>query len=463
MSNLRVLLIDDDTSITTTVAAYLEAKGYEVMVANDGADALELARTGQYPVIVSDIYIDRVTGLDVLREARARNPDVAVIIMTARGSVKTTVQAETEGAFEYLAKPFELRALADVIERARKSGRPQVAESAESQEELEQFGGMIGFSSGMVEVYRRIARFARSDDTVLIAGESGTGKELVANAIHENSGRAAKPFVPVDCGAIPGQLWESELFGVVRGAFTGADRDRSGVMEAARGGTVFLDEIGEIPVEFQPKLLRFLQEKEYRPVGSPLGKRADVRVIAATNRALEQMVADGEFREDLFHRLNVLRIDVPPLRERPGDIRFLVQRFLERATRQSGKRVWLEPEAGALIERHTWPGNVRELQNTLTRLVALNPPGPIQESDVRETLEVRRRGAEDEPTELEARERQQILKVLQQVGGNKTKAAEVLGIQRRTLYKKLARIEGENERHTDAPDGHGAGEEADSE
>jgi len=454
MSNIRVLLIDDDPGITDTVGAYLQARGYDVTVVNDGPDALELTRSGRYPVIVSDIYIDRVTGLDVLREAKAADPRTAVIIMTARGSVRTTVEAETEGAFDYLAKPFELRILAETIERALKSGqsRPPQAE-----EELEQFGKMIGFSPAMVEIYRRIARFAKSDDTVLIMGESGTGKELVAQAVHENSGRSSKPFLPVDCGTIPAHLWESELFGAVRGAFTGADRDRVGIIETARGGTVFFDEVGEIPIEFQPKLLRFLQEREFRPVGSPVGRRGDIRVVAATNRPLDRMVKDGSFREDLFHRLNVLRIDVPPLRERLSDIPFLVQRFLEQASQQSGKRAWLSREAAILIENYDWPGNVRELQNVIARVMALSPPGPIQEADVQELLVDREAGSEDEPAELSARERQQILRVLKEVGGNKTRAAEILGIQRRTLYKKLARIERENEGHSYAPGGHNSG------
>lgn len=455
MSNIRVLLIDDDPGITDTVGAYLQARGYDVSVVNDGPDALELARSGQYPVIVSDIYIDRVTGLDVLREAKAVDPRTAVIIMTARGSVRTTVEAEVEGAFEYLAKPFELRVLAETIERAVKSGQSQ---PPQAEEELEQFGKMIGFSPAMIEVYRRIARFAKSDDTVLIVGESGTGKELVAQAVHENSGRSSKPFLPVDCGAIPAQLWESELFGAVRGAFTGADRDRAGIIETARGGTVFFDEVGEIPIEFQPKLLRFLQEREFRPVGSPVGRRGDIRVIAATNRPLDRMVKDGSFREDLFHRLNVLRVDVPPLRARRSDIPFLVQRFLEQASQQSGKRVWLSREAAVLIENYDWPGNVRELQNVIARLVALRPPGPVQETDVQELLGDADAQSEDEPAELSARERQQILRVLKEVGGNKTRAAEILGIQRRTLYKKLARIERENEGHSHAPGGHTSGD-----
>ncbi|MFB3827059.1 MAG: sigma-54-dependent transcriptional regulator [Bryobacteraceae bacterium] len=430
MSKPRILVIDDDESITSTVARMLRAKGYEVAVANDGEDALEAIRAGGYPVIVSDIYIDRVTGLDVLREARAANPRAAVILMTARASVSTAVEAETGGAFEYLAKPFEMSALLGAVERA--CAAP--VDPGPAAEDLGAFGEMVGFSPAMVEVYKRIARFARSDDTVLITGETGAGKELVARAIHDHSARARAPFVAVDSGAVPGTLWESELFGSVRGAFTGADRDRTGVVEAARGGTVFLDEIGEIPLEFQPKLLRFLQEREYRPVGSGAPRRADVRVIAATNRQLETMLREGRFREDLYYRINVLRIDVPPLRERRADIPHLVRRFLGEAPLALG------PDAMGALERHEWPGNVRELQNVVRRLVALSRPGAVDAEAVRAALS-QSEVEEEDSRELGEVERRQILRVLEETGGNKTRAAEILGIQRRTLYKKLARME----------------------
>ncbi|MCW5983536.1 MAG: sigma-54-dependent Fis family transcriptional regulator [Bryobacteraceae bacterium] len=450
MKDTRILVIDDDESITTTVSKYLAAAGYRVAVINDGEGALAEVRKGEYPVIISDLYIDRVTGLDVLRAATAGNPNAAVIIMTARGSVRTTVEAELGGAFEYIAKPFEMRDLLKVVKRAETSAGEAPAEGAS--EDLEQFGNMIGFSPAMVGVYRLVARSAKSDDTVLIIGETGVGKELVARAIHDHSGRAERAFVAVDSGAIPGTLWESEIFGSVRGAFTGADRDRPGVADSARGGTIFFDEIGEIPLDFQAKLLRFLQEKEYRPVGSGAPRKADVRVIAATNRRLEQMVRDGKFREDLFYRLNVLRIEVPPLRERRQDIPFLVRRFLEQATEAARKRVTLAPDALDFLERQPWPGNVRQLQNTIQRVVALGLPGTVSAEDLHPLLETPEAGDEEEASDLSEVERRLILRVLEQAGGNKTRAAEVLGIQRRTLYKKLARIERERSGHIDVPD-----------
>ncbi len=443
MGKLPVLVVDDDEAIASTVARFLNAKGYDATVVNDGEEALERLRTGAFPVVVSDIYIDRVTGLDVLREAKAAAPEAAVILMTARGSVRTTVEAEMAGAFEYLAKPFDLADLLRVVERAESALAGPVPRDMPDAEE---FGNIVGFSPAMVDVYKKIARAARSDETVLITGETGVGKELVARAVHEHSTRASKPFAPVDCGAIPAALWESELFGSVRGAFTGAERDRAGVVETARGGTVFLDEAGEIPLEFQSKLLRFLQEKEYRPVGSAVTKAAEVRIIAATNRQLERMVRDGQFRADLFYRLDVLRIDVPSLRERRADIAHLAARFLNEAAASSGKKVWLGEGVLEYLENQEWPGNVRQLENLIARLVAMMPEGPVSVDDVRRALEREEPERGEEPVALDDVEKRQILRVLAQTGGNKTKAAEILGIQRRTLYKKLERIEREQRR-----------------
>ena len=444
MNKPTVLVIDDDESITETIKTFLAAKGYEVTAVNGGEQALGLIRQGCFPIILSDIYIDRISGLQILEEARRRDRDSVVILMTARGSVRTTVEAEQAGAFEYLPKPFEMRALLGLIERAEAYLQKPLLEPDEA-EELKQFEKIVGFSPPMVEVYKKIARSARSEDTVLIVGETGVGKELVARAIHEHGPRPSAPFVPVDCGAVPGPLWESEIFGSVRGAFTGADRDRLGLVETARQGTIFFDEIGEIPADFQAKLLRFLQEKEFRPVGSGAPRKAAVRIIAATNQPLEQRLHEGRFRQDLYYRLNVLRIDVPPLRDRRSDIPLLVRRFLGEATEAAGKRVWLEPAAERLLEAHAWPGNVRQLQNTIQRAVALTPPGPISADTLRPFL----RGlpveteSDESSGELSSVERRQILKVLEEAGGNKTKAAKILGIQRRTLYKKLSRIERE--------------------
>ncbi len=434
MAKPPVLVIDDDESIARTISMFLEANGYPVTVATTGEDALREVRAARHPIVISDIYIDRVNGIEVLEAARAADPGTAVIVMTARGSVRTTVEAEAGGAFDYLAKPFEMRQLLAAVERAATPAAPPAEE-----EKLESFGDILGFAPPMVEVYKKIARFARSGETVLITGESGTGKELVARALHKNGPRAARPFAPVDCGAVPGTLWESEIFGSTRGAFTGADRDRPGVVETARGGTVFLDEIGEVPLEFQPRLLRFLQEKEYRPVGAGAPRKADVRVLAATNRALDRMVAEGRFREDLFYRLDVLRIDLPPLRERRGDIPILIRRFMEGA-----QGVWLEPEAVEVLADQPWPGNVRQLQNAVARLAALRPSGAITREDALAAVSgpdpEPSAAEEEESTQLSELERRQILKVLEQTGGNKTRAAELLGIQRRTLYKKLERM-----------------------
>jgi len=436
MPNPAILVIDDDPSITTTLSSFLKAKGYNVTVANDSDDALEVVAAGQHRLILCDIYIDRLTGLDILRAARERDPDTRVILMTARGSIGTTVEAETGGAFDYLAKPLNLKDLLAVIERAtRNSAAP--AEQPPT-EDLQEFGGMIGFAPAMVEVYKRIARFAKSDETVLILGDSGVGKELVAKAIHDHSKRSGKSFVALDSGAVAGSLWEAEVFGALKGAFTGADRDRPGVIDGAQGGTVFFDEIAEIPLEFQAKLLRFLQEKEFRPVGSNRAKHADVRVLAATNRDLEEMVRREIFRADLFYRLNVLRIEVPPLRSRRTDIPFLVKRFLDESCEKASKKLWLVGGASDALAQYEWPGNVRQLQNVIRRLVAMEPPGAIPEEAVRRELEAGE--AEDEATGLDAVERQHILRVLEQTEGNKTKAAGILGIQRRTLYKKLARM-----------------------
>lgn len=444
MKRPAVLVIDDEESITANISAFLKTRGYPVTVVNDGEDALEAVRGGLFPIILSDIYIDQVTGLDVLQQAKQSGADPAVILMTARGSVRTTVEAELHGAFDYVAKPFEMRSLLAVLERAE-AYLARVEAPAPEEEEPEAFGNIVGFSAPMVDVYKKIARSARSENTVLIVGETGVGKELVARAIHDHSARAKAPFIPVDAGAVAASLWESEIFGSTRGAFTGADRDRPGVIDSARGGTVFFDEIGEIPIEMQPKLLRLLQEKEYRPLGSGVPRIADIRIIAATNRSLESMVRERLFREDLFYRLNVLRIDIPPLRERRSDIPFLVARFYSEATEAAQRRIWLEPDAERLLVESDWPGNVRQLKSTIQRVVALGVPGPISGEALRPFLnDQMSEPAEDEPTgELDEMERRQILRVLQETKGNKTQAAEILGIQRRTLYKKLARIERE--------------------
>jgi DNA-binding NtrC family response regulator len=308
----------------------------------------------------------------------------------------------------------------------------------------------------MVELYKNIARASRSDATALIRGETGSGKELVARAIHMASARAPQPFVPVDCAAIPENLWESELFGASKGAFTSAEKDRAGIIEQARRGTVFLDEIGEIPTSFQAKLLRFLEAREYRPVGATAAKKANARILAATHRPLEAMVERGEFRADLYHRLNVLHISVPALRERSQDIPLLANRFLVEANHKQEKHVWFELDAMKALEAHEWRGNVRELKNVVERMVAMSSPGPLAEAEVRRALTsgLAERAPLSNADTLEDAEKEHVLEALRLCGGNRTLAAERLGIQRRTLYKKLERWGLVHEGHTGVPGTH---------
>jgi DNA-binding NtrC family response regulator len=443
MKKNPILLVDDDDSITTSLGAFLESRGYPVVAVNDGCEALVKITRGAFSVVVSDIYIDRVTGLDVLEAARGVNPRCAVVLMTARGSLHTTVEAEAGGVFEYLAKPVGLQQLLNVIERASQSAevaKPAADAGGDPDEPLRSDDDMVGTSAAMVALYKSIASAARSDATTLILGETGAGKERVAQAIHRHSRRADGPLAPVDCAAIAENLWESELFGAVRGAFTGADRDRPGVLRQAEGGTVFLDEIGEIPLSFQSKLLRLLETLEFRPVGAASPIPVDVRVVAATNRNLTEMVAAGTFREDLFHRLNVLRIVVPPLRERREDIPALARRFLQQANARQRKSVRINVAGIAELEAWIWPGNVRELVHAVERVVAETWSAEAGAEEVRAAIgRTASAGAADAPLRLEDFERHHVMEAIRMCGGNMTAAAVRLGIQRRTLYKKLER------------------------
>ena len=447
---LPVLLIDDEEEITFPIATFLEAKGYPVTVTNSGSEGLRLAVTAQFPLIVADIYIDRVTGLDILKAAKGTMPSSAVILMTAKGSVRTTVEAETSGAFDYLPKPVDLHELLQVLQRAELSlqpAEPLPPEPASGDE-------IVGTSPVMVRLYKDIARAAQSQAIVLIRGETGSGKELVARAIHAAGAKAKQPFLPVDCAAIPENLWESELFGSTRGAFTSAEKDRVGIIEQARNGTVFLDEIGEIPVSFQAKLLRLLEAREYRPVGANTAKPVTARILAATHRQLEAMIQAGEFRADLYHRLNVLHIDVPPLRERVKDIPLLVHRFLGDANDRMGRSSRLEPAGMNVLETYRWPGNVRELKNAIERMVAMSSSGPLGAAEVRQILGLADTQAMRASTaqSLEEAEKKHVLEALRACGGNRTAAAERLNIQRRTLYKKLDRWGLLHEGHTSVPE-----------
>jgi len=434
----RLLVVEDDSAVRTTIVTFLEVEGYEVDAVSSSSEALDRLRKARYPIIISDIYLDERTGLDILQAARQTDPRCAVILMTARGTMETVMKATAGGVFDYLAKPFELDRMLETIKRAEAALAEAERERSPEPEELPETE-MIGSSAPMVELYKMISRVAPTDATVLIEGETGTGKELIARLIHRNSKRAGQPFVPVDCGAIAPTLLESELFGALKGSYTGADRDRVGVLEAAHRGTVFLDEIGDIELGFQLKLLRFLQERQVRPLGSSRARDVDVRVLAATNRDVQQLVDEGKFRQDLWFRLNVVRIKVPPLRERFGDVRLLAAFFLRKYNERYGQQARLLESGLELMERYRWPGNVRQLQHMMERLVILAPAGRIDAEAVREAIRAME-SREQLSESLADTEAEQIRRVLAATKGNKSHAAKILGIERKTLYRKLERL-----------------------
>ncbi len=434
----KLLIVEDDQSVRTTMVMCLELEGYTVEAVGSTREALSRLEAQSYPIVISDIYLDERTGIDVLRTARRHNPACAVILMTGRGSMETVMAATEGGAFEYLAKPFEMAQMIDTIRRAEKSLDSPGEDEAAAIDDLPETE-TIGSSPRMIEIYKTVSKVAPTDATVLIEGETGTGKELIARMIHQNSRRAQQPFVPVDCGAIAPSLLESELFGTLKGAYTGADRDRMGVFEAAHGGTVYLDEIGDIDVGFQLKLLRFLQEREVRPLGSSRAKKVDVRVIAATNRDVQKMVEEGKFREDLWYRLNVVRLTVPPLCERPTDIPLLVHYFLRRYNERYKLDTRLADSGVKAMEEYSWPGNIRQLQHMVERLTILAPGGRIDNAAVRQAFE-QMDSRESSSETLADTEADQVRRVLAATNGNKSRAAKVLGIERKTLYRKLERM-----------------------
>ena len=434
----KLLIVEDDLSVRTTMVTCLELEGYNVDAVASTHEALDRLARELYPIVISDIYLDERTGIDVLRSARRNNPDCAVILMTGRGSMETVMAATAGGAFEYLAKPFEMAHMIDTIKRAEKSLDGVPDDEAEAVDDLP-VTEMIGSSPRMVEIYKTISLVAPTDATVLIEGETGTGKELIARMLHTHSLRAQHALVPVDCGSIPPSLLESELFGTMKGAYTGADRDRIGVLEAAHNGTVFLDEIGDIDLGFQSKLLRFFQEREIRPLGSPRARKVDVRVIAATNKDVQKMVDEGKFREDLWYRLNVVRLTVPPLCERVGDIRLLVHYFLKRYNERYSFDTRLAESGLKAMEDYSWPGNIRQLQHMMEKLTILAPGHRIDEAAVKQAIEQMdsRDTASDTLADTEA---EQVRRVLAATNGNKSRAAKILGIERKTLYRKLEKM-----------------------
>jgi DNA-binding NtrC family response regulator len=432
-----LLVVEDDSSVRETLVTFLECEGYQVEAVGSTSEAMRRLANDAFPIVISDVYLDERTGLDVLNAARTSDSNCKVILMSGRGSIETVMAATRGGAFDYVAKPFDLDRMLEVVKRAE--GALTASDDGETDIDDLPESEMIGSSTGMVEVYKIVARVAATDTTVLIQGETGTGKELVARMIHNNSPRAQMPFIPVDCASVTASLLESELFGALRGAYTGADRDRVGAFEAANNGTVFLDEIGDIDANFQLRLLRFLQEKEVRPVGAAKPKRVDVRVVAATNRDLAKMVEEKKFREDLFYRLNVVNIKLPPLRDRRTDIPLLAHHFLRKSNERYRLDAKLTESGLRALQEYQWPGNVRQLQHLVERLTILAPEYRIDEEAVHDAIEsVTSREAVNET--LAETEAEQIRRVLAACGGNKSRAAKVLGIERKTLYRKLEKM-----------------------
>jgi DNA-binding NtrC family response regulator len=437
----RVLVVDDDPASRALLARILSARGHAVEALADGKDALAALARAPADLVVSDIRMAEVGGYELTDAMRERVPETPIILVTAFGNVEGAVEAIRRGAFDYISKPYDVDAIAVVVDRALRQ-RALVLENRSLRRQVREkyrLENVVGRSEAMLEVYKTAARVAPSSATVLILGESGTGKERVARAIHAASGRASGPFVPVDCGAIAEGVLESELFGHARGAFTGAQAARRGLFEEANGGTLFLDEIGDIGPALQARLLRALQEGEIRPVGTNEAVAVDVRVVAATNKDLEQAVKEARFREDLYYRLNVVTIRLPPLRDRREDVLLLAEHFVAKLGRPEAA---ITPPARDLLVAYAWPGNVRELENVIARALALNPSGMIVPEDLPDAIRhagappVPPAGAAERPTLAEV-ERRYAAQVLGEHGGNKTRAAEVLGIDRKTLYRIL--------------------------
>jgi two-component system response regulator HydG len=446
---IRVLVVDDDEPHAQAVAESLERVGYECVVATSGRDGLRLIEEQTFDIIVTDLIMDGVGGLEVLAKAKRELPEAEVVILTGHSTVKTAVTAMQAGATTYLTKPLdisELRTVADKVSQTQRLARSNI----DLQRQLnERFGfeGVVGNSPAMHSVVARLRQIAPTSATVLITGESGTGKELVAKAIHNNSPKRYKPFVPLNCAALSENILESELFGHVRGAFTGADRERKGWFEYANGGTLFLDEVGDIPLSTQVKLLRALESGEIVRVGTNEPVKVNVRLISATNRDLNDAVAAGTFRQDLFHRLKVVSVKLPPLRQRREDIPLLIEYFLKEFTTSHGKTVSsITPATRKALMAHFWPGNVRELKNTIESMVVIDSDGVLDVDDLTEEIQasaatVGEGAAAGSSTlvgrSLEEIEKYYIAETLKMTGGNREEAARVLGIGERTLYRKL--------------------------
>jgi len=463
----QVLIVDDEPNLRKILAAQLSRDGYDVMTAEDGEQGLQFLREHHIDLVITDLKMPKVDGMTLLREALREAPDLPIVMITAHGTVDTAVEALKLGAFDYLTKPFDKDEVRQIVGKALKT-RELAGEEASTQERDEPGArfGIIGQSPGLTDLYAVLERVADSPTTVLITGESGTGKELVARALHDHSARKGKPFIKVNCAAIPKELIESELFGYERGAFTGAVSSKPGRFELANGGTLFLDEIGEIPVEMQVKLLRALQESEFERVGGIKTIRVDVRLVAATNRDLKKLIAANLFREDLFYRLNVVSIRLPALRERSSDIPLLVEHFLAKFNERLKKQVaGVEPEALDLLSAYGWPGNIRELENVMERAVLFCDAQKLRVEDLPGELRGASAGSIAPPSTLEGAgsagdiplgaegglkehvkvamsrlERELVSRALKQTNNNVTHAARLLKISRKGLQLKMKEL-----------------------
>jgi len=443
MERPRVLLVDDEVNALSVLSAILEAQGFSVSLAQSVDEAAEeLARRDDVQAIVSDFRMPEKDGLVLLEHVKAEYPHIPFILLTAYGSVDSAVQAVRDGAYYYLVKPPDYDFLVSLIKRAiqEQQQRGQALRLQQALHRSRPFHNLIGQSAEMRRVFRLIREVAGTNANVLILGESGTGKELVARAIHASSPRAGNPFVAINCAAIPEALLESELFGYERGAFTGAVTARPGRLEQANGGTLFLDEVGDMPLALQAKMLRVLQERVFERLGGNRSIRCDFRLITATNKDLAALVEQGGFRQDLYYRINVFPIRIPPLRERTNDIPLLATHFLERFSQTTGKRLkGIAPEALGALMAHSWPGNVRELENVMERAVILANGEYLRLEDLPRSLaQTHRHWRRDlQHKSLAQLEKEAILETLRKTGGNKSQAARLLGISRKVLYARL--------------------------
>ncbi len=438
---MNLLIVDDESSFRQHLKHVFERQSYSVAEAESGLEAIEKAKQTLFDVVLLDIILPDIDGLEVLKQLHFISPFTQVIMMTGNATVENAIASMKLGAYDYLVKPFDFEELSILVNRAQELTRlKREREAAEHEKSFRsRFEEFIGQSEHTRQVMQLVERVAPTNSTVLITGETGTGKELIARAIYRKSVRSDKPFIVINCSAMQDTLLESELFGYVKGAFTGAVKNKSGLIEVVNSGTLFLDEIGDVSPEFQTKLLRFLESGEYRPLGSTHTYKSDVRIIAATNRDLKQLMQQGRFREDLYYRLNVFYIHLLPLRERPEDIPLLVEHFLSKSCFALKKCVKkCHPQAMKILQSYHWPGNVRELENVLERAVILSDGQEIKATDlpadIKQTSLVTN---ETRPLKLEDLERQHILNILQKTGGNKTEAARLLGISKKSLYHKM--------------------------